>query len=202
MREARAEIKVLKEWTHKSFFDRNEDLLRQLNRYIDIQEQLRKCDVDFCPIFEKAPEERTEAEKYIIDNLHFGKCKEPYNRYGTPFDPNIDSTYQNYKLTQDEQWEKVLQDVEEMLQERKIFPVRRGKVFKGISVHFATADKEQIRVYLNQYQDYLDILQMDDPGGETILFTVYCRMFGMLGGIQSIWLYFGVQSPMRGQDDI
>jgi hypothetical protein len=40
--------------------------------------------------------------------------------------------------------------------------------------------------------EYQDIAAIDKEG---VAHTIHCKMFPMLGGVQSTWLYVGAQSP-------
>jgi len=43
---------------------------------------------------------------------------------------------------------------------------------------------------------YRELLERSE---ENLEFTVHCKIFGLLGGVQSCWLYFGVQSLMEDE---
>mmetsp|Transcript_85656 Transcript_85656/g.239303 ORF Transcript_85656/g.239303 Transcript_85656/m.239303 type:complete len:1311 (-) Transcript_85656:127-4059(-) len=185
---------------YDTFFDMREDLLKELDNFLDLQERMRKLDVDHCPIFEKDTVDWTEGERYLVEQLAYGNCNgKKYNRYGTPFcvdkgGPEMGA----YEDEQGGQWAELLNLVDAWCLRQPNFPLRKGKRFKGMPVHFSTADKELIRTNLMQSKRYCELLDKNDGG---MLFTVHCKMFGMLGGVQSTWLYIGVQEPQLDPDD-
>merc|ERR1719221_2275639 len=47
---------------HDTFFEKSDDLKSILTNFLSIHEQIRKLDIDFCPIMDKEEEDRTAAE--------------------------------------------------------------------------------------------------------------------------------------------
>mmetsp|Transcript_8831 Transcript_8831/g.16885 ORF Transcript_8831/g.16885 Transcript_8831/m.16885 type:complete len:1327 (+) Transcript_8831:224-4204(+) len=174
--------------------DKRPDLLKEITIFLDIQEQMRHIDVDLAPIWRKTREEWRETEKYLVDKLQFGRCKRRYNRYGTPFDKGENAKrHKAYIDEQTKSWDKLLFHVRQLIDGGKTFPTRKAKEFSGIPIHFSTVDKDSIRGYLMKNKQYKEILERSE---ENLEFTVHCKIFGLLGGVQSCWLYFGVQSIM------
>mmetsp|Transcript_98361 Transcript_98361/g.220198 ORF Transcript_98361/g.220198 Transcript_98361/m.220198 type:complete len:1301 (+) Transcript_98361:36-3938(+) len=182
---------------HDTFFDRPDDLKAILSNFLHVHEQIRRLDIDFCPIFAIPEDKRTSYEKYLL-TLLTAKGRGQYNKYGTPFRRSIGGErYNTYNSEQEKGWDRLLADVTSFMEGKKMFPTRKGKTFTGMPIHFNTADKEQIRTYLMQEKSYLDMLDDNRPG---VYFTAHCKIYPLLGGIQSTWLYFGVQSPSPMDD--
>jgi hypothetical protein len=51
---------------HDTFFDRPEDLKTILSNFLHVHEQIRRLDIDFCPIFAIPEDKRTSYEKYLL----------------------------------------------------------------------------------------------------------------------------------------
>mmetsp|Transcript_70356 Transcript_70356/g.162655 ORF Transcript_70356/g.162655 Transcript_70356/m.162655 type:complete len:698 (+) Transcript_70356:3-2096(+) len=180
---------------HDTWWDKHPELLMQLETFLEIHEQMRLLDVDLCPIWQKTPEEMTIYEKYITERLNFGGCHKPYNKYGTPFNQGEGLThYKAYLSEQARAYEELLDMVKNFCDRKKQFPTRKGKVFNGFPVHFCTVDKDEIRGYLMRLPEYVKLLERTEEGLE---FTIHCKIYGLLGGVQSTWIYFGVQSLME-----
>lgn len=162
----------------------------EIIKFLSILEMMRKLDVDFCPFTDNA--ELSEAEAYIVERLGFGT--EKYNFHGSPF--RHAKGYETYPEEQERLWHFVVARVQKFLERKKTFPVKKGKVFRGLPVHFSTSDKDEIRSYLMEDEKYVEEI-LDVAKDEGVLFSVYCKMFGLLGGVQSVWLYFGIQEPME-----
>merc|ERR1711990_277615 len=70
------------------------------------------------------------------------------------------------------------------------FPTRKGKKFEGFPAHFSTVDPELIRnclMKVPQYRKYID------EEAEDLLYTIEVRIFALMGGIFSVWVYMGIQ---------
>lgn len=169
-----------------TFFDSREDLTNQLRDYLEIQEMNRQLDVDFCPMWKKPEAQWGHIERFLIKKLF--RYQRPYNRHGSPF-----KMWKDYERLQRDGWGKQYDLIQSFISRRDLFPTRRGKVFNGFPVHFSTADKEQIRVLLQDLKEYTRFLE---DGQEGILFTIECLVKSMLGGILSVWLYIGMQAPV------
>mmetsp|Transcript_70355 Transcript_70355/g.153301 ORF Transcript_70355/g.153301 Transcript_70355/m.153301 type:complete len:1300 (+) Transcript_70355:110-4009(+) len=179
-----------------TFFERSEKLLRQLDTFLILLDRMRKLDIDFCPWAHQDPAAWTESQRYLL-KLRFGTDDEQemknniYNRHGSAFTQS--SRYVAYQKETDRAWRKLANQVETTYLNKGGFNgVLRGKVLKGFPVHFSTSDKEEVRGYLTNLPEYQDILTKDSEG---TIFTIHCKMFAMLGGVQSFWLYIGVHEP-------
>jgi len=183
---------------YDTWWDKHPDLLQQLETFLDIHEKMRRIDVDLCPIWQKRPDEWSEHERYLMERLRFGQCCRRYNKYGTPFNQGESAKkYKNYLSEQAQSYEQLLAMVKTFVDRRRLFPTRKGKEFTGMPFHFSTVEKDYIRAHLTQDPEYVKLLERPEEGLE---FTVHCKIFGLLGGIQSTWLYFGVQAPMEERD--
>merc|ERR1719362_54389 len=182
---------------YDTWSDKRPDLLAQITTFLEIQEQMRRIDVDLAPLWRKSREEWREIEIYLVDKLHFGRCARVYNRYGTPFNQGENAKkHKAYLAAQARAWDQLCLKVRQLLDGRKMFPTRKGKEFSGLPVQFSTVDKDTIRGYLMKNAKYKELLEMSE---ENLEFTVHCKIFGLLGGVQSCWLYFGVQSLMEDE---
>jgi len=87
----------------------------------------------------------------------------------------------------------VLAKIAGFVRSKSIFPTMKGKVFTGFPLHFSCADKDLVRDYIMDSPEYQELIQL----GDHAIFTVYCRIFPMAGGISSTWLFFGTQLPLE-----
>lgn len=117
-----------------------------------------------------------------------------WNRYGSPF---FDSGYKDYAKEQDRLWKSLERLCHDFQKKEDSFPIKRGKKFSGLPVHFCTSDQESIRQYLMEINEYKQIIDTDE---EDVFYTIECRILGRLGGILSVWLYVGIQEPQRETD--
>jgi len=182
---------------HDTWWDKSPELLQQLTLFLDIHERMKTIDVDLCPLWQKRSEDWDPYERYIVDRLHFGNCRQPWNRYGTPYtqqDHGGSKRFANYRRMQMGAWEELMGVVKSFVDRKKLFPTKKGKVFTGFPVHFCTVDKNEIRRYLMQLPEYRRMLERTEEGLD---FTIHCKIYGFLGGIQSCWIYFGVQSQQE-----
>merc|ERR1711988_1039104 len=104
----------------------------------------------------------------------------------------------NYVNDQQSGWEDLFDEIQEFMDMKEDFPSKRGKDFDGFPVHFSTSDRDEMRKLLMQLPGYTLILE--DEREETAFF-VHCKMWGLLNGVQSVWLYFGMHAPMKRHDD-
>merc|ERR1719433_767669 len=108
-------------------FDRRTKLQEKLTKFLIIHENMRSLDIDCCTIFDKHPDKRTRAEKFLMEELECGKCyknvdKEKweikkYNRHGSAFLQG--NNVSKYKNKQCEAWEQILEEIEEFLEMTK-----------------------------------------------------------------------------------
>jgi len=170
--------------------DPGHSIQSEVVKFLGILEMMRRLDVDFCPFADKAG--LTEAESYIVERLGLGT--EKYNVHGSPFRDS--KGYETYPEEQEREWNFVVGRVQKFLDRKKSFPVKKGKVFRGLPIHFGTSDKDEIRNYLMEDAQYSEEI-LGVARDEGVLFSVHCKMFGLLGGVQSVWLYFGIQEPLE-----
>mmetsp|Transcript_39243 Transcript_39243/g.98745 ORF Transcript_39243/g.98745 Transcript_39243/m.98745 type:complete len:1294 (-) Transcript_39243:41-3922(-) len=178
-----------------TFFEKGERLVRQLSDFLTLLERMRKLDIDFCPCLDKMYEDWSESEKYMMtlrcgttDPQQLGEQR--FNKYGSAFGHENNDRYKGYPEEQTKEWRQLEEDMANF--RKGSFEVQRGKEFTGLPVHFCTSDKEEIRGYLMNMKEYQDIAANDKDGA---VHTVHCKMFPMLGGVQSTWLYIGMQVP-------
>jgi centrosomal protein CEP76 len=179
-----------------TIFDKGPHIVSVLEQYLSIQESLRRLDMDFCPFAETPLEQLQPEERYLVESIKDSKCQRSHNKFGTPFKKDNEEE-------QPAKWREVLNDVADFEKSKSTFNTRRGKVFKGFPVHFSTTDKELIRKYLMQnkdHDDYRKLLQAGNRGDENVIFTVHCKIYSLLGGITSTWLYFGCQYSQKEAD--
>merc|ERR1712032_636096 len=170
-------------------WDQNQLLLRQLERFLDIQELRLQLDMDFVPKPRESSTEdrdRSEVEDYIRHTMDIRH----WNAHGSPFDKH--NFVASYEADQEHKWKKLKEKVEDFRRDRLTFPTVRGKRFEGFPVHFNTSNVELVRSYLSemaQYQEYLD--RKDD----NVHYTLFCKIYPLLGQVLSVWLYLGVRVP-------
>lgn len=177
-------------------FDQRSALLHQLDHFIEIHETLMGLDIDFCPLWTKDRSEWQEEETYLASLLET-RAQEPWNKLGTPFrQPDTTGQYRYYSAIQASEesgWKEVLAKIAGFVRSKAIFPTMKGKVFTGFPLHFSCADKDLVRDYIMDSPEYQELIQL----GDHAIFTVYCRIFPMAGGISSTWLFFGTQLPLE-----
>lgn len=186
-----------------SNFDQRNQLHSQLELFIDIHEDLRSLDIDYCPLFDKKREQWTDSETYLFDVLL--KQEERYNRQGTAFSAKVnpgegvpendthDAIKDCIRVGERQMWAKLLRQIEVFRKRKHIFPTKKGKKFSGFPLHFSTTAKDTIRHYLMASDEFLKIV---NESNEDILLTVYCKIFPLWGGFSSAWLFFGKQLPL------
>jgi len=208
-----------------AMFDDGPELIKQLGEFLKIQDQWLKIDPD-CPqvlaLFEHGEEfwaKETQKINNVSDKIeqspeHFihSLLKPKHcNKHGSPFfqkKPNdyLSEAYAPYQEHHKKEWDSLCEVIKGFIRDSKKFPVQRGKKFKGFPVHFSTPDSEAIRTYLmndgptdkhskNFGLDYRTFINRPE---EDIVYTIECRIFPMLGGVVSTWLYIGIQEPWSG----
>jgi len=114
------------------------------------------------------------------------------NKKGSPyFDKS--SFYESYSQSQDTQLDALFKQIDAFNSGLDNFPTRRGKKFKGVPYHFNTSEHESIRQYLSKCPQFEAFINHKD---EDVVFTVECRIFALLGGVLSVWLYIGIQETI------
>lgn len=123
------------------------------------------------------------------------------NKYGSSFSES--KKVGDYENEQKKRWDDVFSKVSDF--KKGFFPTKKGKSFRGFTRHFTTSDPLEVQQMLMQDQEYTqEILRGSRPNKEDdgIVFSVYSKIFGLLGGVQSTWLYFGLQEPLKDEDDV
>mmetsp|Transcript_77974 Transcript_77974/g.203192 ORF Transcript_77974/g.203192 Transcript_77974/m.203192 type:complete len:148 (+) Transcript_77974:373-816(+) len=119
------------------------------------------------------------------------------NRYSSAFSES--TKLENYQQEQTLAWNNLFSMVTEFRKDSQVFPTKKGKRFRGFPLHFTTSDPLDIQQMLMQNEKYRqEILQNENDEG--VLFSVHCKIFGLLGGVQSTWLYFGLQEPLKDME--
>lgn len=165
-------------------FDLSPKMVQYCDMFLSIHEDIRRLDVDMCPLWDTDEAQWTEPMKYVFKLL---QQKRPYNKWGSAF--QFDDLY---ATSQKEAWNVVFSKVEDFIANKSDFPAQRGKDFDGFPVHFSTADRDDMRKYLMQLDGYTSILEDEQ---ENTSFVVHCKMSGLLNQIPSVWLYFGKHAP-------
>jgi len=136
------------------------------------------------------PRAQIWLERYILYLRSAGKpdSAKKYNKRGSAFGSDF---YDTYKQEQAKQWNVVSEKLKDWENSGDGFPVQRGKIFKGHPYHFCISEKEGIRQYLMEDELYMKVLEMDPVLHPGVSFKVHCKMFPMLGAVQSTWIYVG-----------
>jgi len=172
---------------------KDEQILADLITFLEVQEELAKLDIDFlkdprCQF--KSPEMEAQIKKEFLGNVR------PHNARGSAFMENA-----SYKKPKDEQ-ERILDRVQRTLETFNFragdFPVKRGKVFRGVTVHFSTSDVEAMRTYLMNIEQYKQKINVDN---DNIFYTIQCYIAPMSGAVNSIWVYLGTQEDMTETEE-
>mmetsp|Transcript_78620 Transcript_78620/g.206948 ORF Transcript_78620/g.206948 Transcript_78620/m.206948 type:complete len:544 (-) Transcript_78620:201-1832(-) len=182
-----------------TYFDKSEKLLSQLDAFLRILEQMRKLDIDMCPWFNEAGysyENWKPGERYLM-KLRCGSEKKEdvlnqrYNKLGCAFGSS--TRYADYIKESEDMWRKLAQQAENYANSGGFEgALLRGKTLTGFPAHFCTSDKEEVRSHLMGMSEYQ---RMMENLAEGTVFTIHCRMFAMLGGVQSLWIYIAMQEP-------
>merc|ERR1719265_758269 len=138
-----------------TYFDNNEELLNQLFDYLHILEEGMILDPDLISLLDKDYESLSKSQQAVVDLCEIKR----YNKYGTPYKNSPSNHYHKYLKEQELLEKGLLQDMASFLKKADNFPTKRGKIFKGFTMHFSTSDPLLIRSYLmdvQQYQDFVD----------------------------------------------
>jgi hypothetical protein len=173
-------------------FAKDEYILEDLRSYLEIQEELRSLDIDFLKEYTgwKSKTIEDQIKKDFLANAV------SQNRHGSAFMET--DAYKVSKQMQVDLLEKVERRLEQFNKREDDFPVKRGKVFRGVTVHFSTSDVDEMRTFLDSVPDYKK--KIDVPN-DTIIYTIECHIAPMSGGIQSIWIYLGTQEVMTEKEE-
>ncbi|CAE7368479.1 DRC7 [Symbiodinium natans] len=187
-----------------TMFDHNEELMQQLRIFLEIHELWRQIDPDsptasrvlegYREIPSDMPREQMSDQQKFYNFVGRILNLRIWNRHGSPF---FDSGYKDYVKEQERLWKSLERLCHDFQKKEDSFPIKRGKKFRGLPVHFCTSDQESIRQYLMEITEYKHIIDTDE---EDVFYTIECRILGRLGGILSVWLYVGIQEPQRETD--
>jgi hypothetical protein len=169
-----------------TIMDNRPALINYLKSYLDIHEAWLSLDPDLAPpeIMQMDQKNADDTTKFIREKLEY----EVWNDRGTAFNDNM--RWKNYRKSQEERWKKLQKDIEKFTKNLDNFPTRKGKKFVGIPVHFCTSQTPDIRTYLMEVKVYQELINLKFT---EVIYTVHVEMYPLLGQVQSVWLYIGVQ---------
>eukprot|EP00927_Polykrikos_kofoidii_P025357 TRINITY_DN22798_c0_g1_i1.p1 TRINITY_DN22798_c0_g1~~TRINITY_DN22798_c0_g1_i1.p1 ORF type:complete len:1315 (-),score=263.21 TRINITY_DN22798_c0_g1_i1:111-4055(-) len=132
------------------------------------------------------------------DDPSFGEGVRQWNKLGSPFFDERLQHYASYRESQAQEWTELNRMVSDFIKSWDAFPIKRGKTFRGFPVHFSTPDCELIRTYLMELPLYRKFIDMGgDADTDDVTYSIEVKMFPLLGGILSVWLYIGIQESQR-----
>jgi len=181
----------------------NKDVKEHLKLFLEMQEAMWYLDPDFRPPFEEelAKGERPWMSKLNVEpwsgeaadyfKTHMRHRMPVCNGRGSAWIEHPDGI-KGYVASQNFLWKAFSRKIDNWLKKRLSLPVRRGRTFRGFPVHFSTSETEIIRAYLmdlEEYKQYMDIKH------ENVWYSIEVLMKPLQGGIQSTWVYVGVQLP-------
>ena len=157
------------------YFDERPVLMAQLDHYLQLcEKRVATLDPDFCP-----------------KQLRFPCAVN--SKDGSEFPPS-EETVTKYSQSGAREWRKWHIAHEKFItQMREDFPVKKGKKFRAFPIHFSTADIELIRNYLNDSSEYLEMISWGD---DSVVYCLQVHIFPLIGGILSVWLMVGTQTPI------
>lgn len=178
-------------------------LTEQLDQFLFIHEKFSQIDPDFPavaellnayppvnnPVQAMTMEEQMTPEEFIVRILKPSR----WNNKGSPFFSAATES-SNYNLDQQQRWTELFELIAEFQLQLPNFPTKRGKKFSGFPVHFNTSEADSIREYLMSDSTYRQMIDNED---EDTTYTVYCKIYPLLGGVLSVWFYIGVQETVR-----
>jgi hypothetical protein len=163
----------------------NPSVLKHIDWFLEMLERKRRLDVDFCPIDEADESSWSTADQAFVEV--FGLPRK-YNQRGLPpFPPE-------YFMVQKDKWARLITETEKFLNDNKLFNVKLGHVWSGFPVHFNTFDKEKIRMYLQDNAQFTGYLEEETITTQP-MYTCTVKLFPLLGGVASVWIYIGMQKP-------
>jgi len=80
--------------------------------------------------------------------------------------------------------------IKAFIEAKEDFPVRRNKLFKGLTVHFSTSEVEDMRSYLMNLSEYKAFINVKN---DEVVYTIQAIVTALPGGVQSIWVFVGAQ---------
>eukprot|EP00928_Gymnodinium_smaydae_P005861 TRINITY_DN1202_c0_g1_i1.p1 TRINITY_DN1202_c0_g1~~TRINITY_DN1202_c0_g1_i1.p1 ORF type:complete len:1308 (-),score=293.17 TRINITY_DN1202_c0_g1_i1:163-3918(-) len=173
-------------------FDHSEELMSQLDLFLNIQEMWLGVDPDndrLQDLLAKPEANWSREERFILETLE----ARSWNKQGSPFFSDADTRYAAYRTDQEKRWQQLLQSIKTFTGKLNNFPTKRGKQFHGFSAHFSTSDHELIRSYLMDMPKYREFI---DTKVEDVWYSIACHIYPLLGGCLSVWLYIGMHEPL------
>lgn len=195
-------------------FDRSEYVLRELGNFLDMQELCATLDPDAIgknrgeadisfkdgklsngQTFEEYVRKLLNNDegyiKKILGGNHPTKAPElSHNKHGSVFLTSKQAKYANYRNQLKTRFAKLERMIDDFMDKKDEFPVKRDKELKGITVHFCCSDVDDIRSYLMNLEEYENLINVKD---EEIVYVLQARVFPLSGGVQSVWVYVGAQ---------
>lgn len=181
---------------YDTFFDHGEELMLQLRNFLEIQEMWLHVDPD-CPqataLLKEIDDDLSPERRFIKETLGL----QQWNKRGSPYFQDDVKTNAPYISDQDDLWQQLEAKVAGFHRKLETFPAKRGKRFSGFPVHFSTSEHELIRTYLMEMPKYRDFI---DKKEEDLFYSIECFIFPLLGGVLSVWLYIGIQDPLKDEE--
>jgi len=174
-------------------------LTEQMVKFLDIHEEWLQIDPDYPAVKELLYRSKPESEMLEEQNVEdfILKILRPrqWNKRGSPFfSEEGGNDNRNYQADQMNRWRDLLAKIQVFQEKLPNFPVKRGKRFRGFPVHFNTSEADRIREYLMNDKTYAEMINSED---EDTSYTIECKIYPLLGGVLSVWLYIGVQETIR-----
>ncbi|CRH01096.1 conserved Plasmodium protein, unknown function [Plasmodium relictum] len=72
------------------------------------------------------------------------------------------------------------------------FPVPPNHTFVGFPIHFSTTDVTEVKTYLLHSKRFENIMKLSI---DNISFLIYCKVYPLIGGIMSNWVFLGCLVP-------
>jgi hypothetical protein len=177
------------------FFAKEDRIMEDLLTYLELQDLLLRIDADFldepdCTNVFKEPDTKAKIKEWMSDE------QLRKNQQSSAFVK--DDVYKEFRDRQLTDLRRIEQEIQKFEKRSEDFPVKRGKRFDGITVHFCTSEKDEMRSYLGLVDQYLDKINKDT---DNIFYTMQCYVNSMSGMVQSIWVYVGTQEQMKDDED-
>lgn len=175
-------------------FDERPEVIHKLDEFAQMMEERMLLDPEFVPDGGPGRPPGDLAREQVQVNytsdfppdVRDGECKHGGHK----------KNEKNKQLAseQKQKWEAWYRKYRRFNNDLGNFPARKGKSFRAFPVHFSTADVESIRTYLNESDEYREMIGWRN---DDISYSLHCRVFPLLGGILSVWLVFGTQTEQH-----
>lgn len=166
---------------------KDEYVVRECENFLNIQEKMMGIDPDFIETA-KANFKDPENYDYLKKLMREPAC----NKKGSVF--MASGIYSSYRDQQKQRCEEVEAMIKDFREKKEDFPVRRGKEFKGMTVHFCTSDKEDMRSYLMELEEYKYYINIPH---DDVVYTIQAIVTALAGGVQSVWVFVGMQEKPK-----